>query len=233
MIFIVNYNRLLEEIRRIALSASRNPDDISIIAVSKTHPVAVVQEAINSGIRIFGENRVQEAKAKIPALMGDFAFHLVGHLQSNKARDAVRLFDVIHSIDRLSTATEVDKEAARAGKVQKVLAQINTSGEASKSGALPGEAEALCGGIIRLPNIRLLGLMTIGPLTHEEARIRDSFRTLRGLLGDINTKLGLDLRELSMGMSADYAIAVEEGATMVRIGTAIFGERSGADESVR
>jgi pyridoxal phosphate enzyme (YggS family) len=225
-----NFRAIRERIDAIALSAGRNPGEVSIIAVTKTHPPAAIQEAIDAGIRIFGENRVQEAKTKIPSLSGEFSFHLVGHLQSNKARDAVELFSVIESIDKQSTAEKVDREAEKIRKVQKILVQVNTSGEETKSGAEPSHALELCRGILALKNLELTGLMTIGPLTDDEQRIRESFRMLRNLLKDINARLGLDLRELSMGMSSDYPIAVEEGATMVRIGTAIFGTRSLTNE---
>ncbi len=218
-------DRIRAEIDAIARACGRDGRDISIIAISKTFSADTVQKAINEGIRVFGENRIQEAKAKIPGLHGEFSFHLVGHLQSNKARDAVGLFDLIHSIDKLSTAVVVDTEAGRINKVQKILVQVNTSGEESKSGTGTGEAPGLCRGILGLRNLELLGLMTIGPLTGDEARVRASFRELAGLLKAINAGLGTTMRELSMGMSSDYRIAVEEGATMVRIGSAIFGAR--------
>ena len=221
-----NYSRITGFVRETALGAGRDPEGIRVVAVSKTVSASVVQEAIDGGIRLFGENRIQEAKAKIPELKGDFAFHLVGHLQSNKARDAVRLFDVIHSIDKIGTAEKVDEEARRAGKVQKVLAQVNTSGEESKAGVTPDGALDLCRAVQGLRNIELLGLMTIGPLTDDESAVRASFAMLRELLEKINGGLGTHMKELSMGMSSDYRIAVEEGATMVRIGTAIFGSRN-------
>jgi PLP dependent protein len=213
------------EIDAIARSFGRDGRDVSIVAVSKTFSADTVQKAINEGIRVFGENRIQEAKAKIPGLHGEFSFHLVGHLQSNKARDAVGLFDMIHSIDKPSTALVVDTEAGRINKVQKILVQVNTSGEESKSGTGVDEALDLCRGILGLKNLELLGLMTIGPLTGDEVRVRTSFRELAELLKTINAELGTSMRELSMGMSSDYRIAVEEGATMVRIGSAIFGTR--------
>jgi PLP dependent protein len=213
------------EIDAIARAGGRDGRDVSIVAISKTFSADTIQKAINEGIQVFGENRIQEARAKIPELHGEFSFHLVGHLQSNKARDAVGLFKVIHSIDKLSTAVVVDTEAGRINKVQKVLVQVNTSGEESKSGTGADEALELCRGIQGLKNLELMGLMTIGPLTGDEARVRASFRELAGLLTTINAGLGTSMRELSMGMSSDYRIAVEEGATMVRIGSAIFGTR--------
>lgn len=222
---IDNYRKIRDEINKTALSIGRNPDQIQIIAVSKTFPAEVMQDAINSGIRIFGENKVQEAKTKSPVLAGDFRLHLVGHLQSNKAKDAVGLFDVIHSIDKTGTAQKVNLEAEKINKIQKILVQVNTSGEESKSGVHPDSAADLCGEIKILKNVELLGLMTIGPLTENINETRKSFASLKKLLSAINAVCGLDMKELSMGMSSDYIIAVEEGATILRIGSAIFGQR--------
>lgn len=221
-----NYTMIAGEIGEEVSRRGGNPGDVKIVAVSKTVTADVVQEAIGAGIGLFGENRVQEAKSKIDVLQGDFLFHLVGHLQSNKARDAVRLFDLIHSIDKEGTAARVDEEARRIEKIQKVLVQVNTSGEDTKSGVEPADAEVLCRSVLGLRNIELKGLMTIGPFTDDEKRIRASFASLRELLGRINAALGCTMGELSMGMSSDYRIAVQEGATMVRIGTLIFGRRS-------
>lgn len=225
MSIIENYNHIIEQIKMIALRAGKNPLDITLIAVSKTFPPEIIQQAIDGGITIFGENRVQEAKAKIPQLKGSFTFHLVGHLQSNKAKDAVKLFDCIHSIDKLSTAIEVDKEAKKINKIQNILIEVNTSGEPSKFGVEPEKALELCKGILDLQNLNCLGLMTVGPLTEDRNRIREAFKRLRFLLEEINRSLGISLKQLSMGMSDDFDIAIEEGATMVRIGTAIFGQR--------
>ncbi|MCX8124142.1 MAG: YggS family pyridoxal phosphate-dependent enzyme [Spirochaetes bacterium] len=225
MSIIDNYNRIIAEIKRIAQKAGRNPDDIVLIAVSKTFPAEIIQQAIDNGITLFGENRVQEAKAKIPQLKGTFTFHLVGHLQSNKAKDAVKLFDCIHSIDKLSTAIEVDKEAKKINKIQNILIEVNTSGEQSKFGIEPAKTLELCKGILELHNVNCLGLMTVGPLTDNRNKIREAFKTLRLLKEEINNTLGITLKELSMGMSGDFDIAIEEGATMLRIGTAIFGQR--------
>ena len=226
MNFFQNYSAIRGRIDDRARAAGRKPEDIRIVAVSKTFPPETVQAAIDQGIRLFGENRVQEAKAKIPALSGDFRFHLVGHLQSNKARDAVGMFDMIHSIDKLSTARKVAEEALRTGKTQAVLIQVNTSEEDTKSGIDPDGAFELCREAAALPGIALSGLMTIGPLEGDEHAVRASFALLRNLRDDIGGRLGMELRELSMGMSGDYLIAVDEGATLVRIGSAIFGHRS-------
>lgn len=225
MSIIDNYKKIKEEIEKIAVSSGRKGEDVQIVAVTKTFPAETLQEAIDSGIVLIGENKVQEAGRKIKEIRGDYSLHLVGHLQSNKAKEAVALFDVIHSIDKLSTAEKVNKEAGRINKVQKILVQVNTSGEETKSGTLPGGALSLCDGISKLENIELLGLMTIGPFTDDEERISKAFRQLKNLLMEINAALKTDLRELSMGMTSDYKIAVREGATLVRIGSAIFGQR--------
>ena len=225
MSIIENYTRIEKEIALIAAASGRDSGKIRIVAVSKTFDEKSVQEAIDAGIRVFGENKVQEARKKIPALRGDFTFHMVGHLQSNKARDAVHLFDLIHSIDKTETALAVDREAGRIGKRQKVLIQVNASGEVSKSGIEPGTARELAARVMEMKNIELLGFMTMAPFTDSEATIRGTFRAARRLLDEINGSLGIALAELSMGMSSDYRIAVEEGATLVRIGTAIFGNR--------
>ena len=220
------YRKLCDEIKRISASAGRNADTIKIVAVSKTFPSHTIQEAIDQGLYLFGENKVQEAKQKIPELRGSFSFHLVGHLQSNKARDAVKLFDLIHSIDKTSTANKLDFEAKKINKVQKILVQVNTSGEDTKSGIEPEDTIELFKEILILQNISILGLMTIGPLTEDKNRIRESFKILKNILAEVNKELGININELSMGMSSDYPIAIEEGATMLRIGSAIFGERN-------
>lgn len=229
MTYIENFKAIRERIDEIARLNGRSPDEITILAVSKNFDADNIQKAISEGILLFGENRLQEARAKIPLLKGDFRFHLVGHLQSNKAKEAVKLFDLIHSIDSLSTAQRVDIEAARINKVQKILIQVNTSGEESKNGIPPEKALALCKDISMLPNIELSGLMTIGPFTDNTGEIRASFILLKRLLKEANERLGLSMKELSMGMSSDYTVAVEEGATLVRIGTSIFGKRSRLD----
>ena len=230
MSIIENYRSIVDKVERIAVSAGRNPQEIKIVSVSKTFPAKAVQEAIDNGIVLFGENKIQEAKQKIAELNGEFEMHFIGHLQSNKSKDAVRLFDVIHSIDKISTAVKIDEEAGKTGKIQKVLVQVNTSGEDSKSGVHPGETVNICREILSLKSTKLTGLMTIGPLTEDEDSIRSSFRMLRNLLYKTNAELGLCMKELSMGMSSDYGIAIEEGATLLRIGSAIFGKRTYENE---
>lgn len=225
MSIIENYNKIREEIKNIPGKTGADHDDIKIVAVSKTFPATVIQQAIDQGLALFGENKIQEAKQKIPELKGGFTFHLVGHLQSNKAKEAVQLFDLIHSIDKFSTAEKVNAEAEKINKTQKILIQVNTSAEDSKSGTETENAVNLIKDILTLRNISILGLMTIGPFTDDKNRIRQSFGMLRELLIEANARLGTDMKELSMGMSSDYKIAVEEGATLLRIGSAIFGHR--------
>lgn len=187
-----------------------------LIAVSKTVPPEGVEEAVAAGQLLFGENKVQEAKAKIPIMSSRARWHMVGHLQSNKARDAVALFELIHSVDSVSLAAELNKWADRAGKTQAILLEVNVSGEVSKYGLKPEDVEGVLAQIKALPRVEVRGLMTVPPAGKDA---RPFFRQLREM------RDRLALTELSMGMSHDFEIAIAEGATMVRIGTAIFGER--------
>jgi pyridoxal phosphate enzyme (YggS family) len=220
-----NYNFIKERIGSAALRSGAAAESVKIVSVSKTLAAEIVQEAVNDGISIFGENRVQEAKAKIPLLSGNFAFHLIGHLQSNKARDAVALFDLIHSIDSLAVSERVNAEAQKAGKIQDILIQVNIAGEAAKSGAAADNAIELAGKCLTMKNINLLGFMNIAPLTDDINIIRKSFSGTREVLEKTNRLYGTSMKELSMGMSGDFETAVEEGATIVRVGSLIFGER--------
>ena len=223
---IENYKIIRKEIEKTADEKNLSADDIKIIAVSKTHPVETLQEAINSGIPILGENKIQEAKTKFPQLAGDFEFHFIGHLQSNKSKEAVKFFDLIHSIDKASTAEKVNSEAKKIDKIQRILVQVNSSKETAKSGVEPDKLLNLIEDIADLENVQLCGLMTMAPFTSDETIIRDCFKLTHDLLLRVNDELKMNLKELSMGMSSDYLIAIEEGSTMVRIGTAIFGNRN-------
>ena len=218
----------LEEVkRRIAAAAhkaGRDPATVRLVAVSKTVDQERVKEAIAAGQDLFGENYLQEARDKITALGRQVGWHLVGHLQSNKAKPAVELFDLIHAVDRLKLARALDAAAARLGQPQDLLIQINQAGEATKSGVAPEAAGDLLKEVAQLPNLRVLGLMTMPPWLEPEA-VRPYFKALRELRDRLRDLSGLPLMELSMGMSGDYAVAVEEGATLVRVGTAIFGSR--------
>lgn len=219
------YIKIIEEVKSTAERCGRTHSDIRIIAVSKTVAPEIVQLAIDSGIHLFGENRVQEAKAKIPQLTGNFTFHMIGHLQSNKAADAINLFDMIHSIDKISTAQTLNEAARRINKVQKILIQIKTSDEVTKSGISPEDSFSLTENILRLGNLKLHGLMTIGPVTSDRNITRQAFRQTASTLDILNNRFGLDMKEISMGMSGDFNIAVEEGATLLRVGSSIFGTR--------
>lgn len=222
----------VEEIqKRIAAaaeSAGRSPDEIRLVAVSKTKPVASVQKALDAGLNLFGENYIQESREKVAALEGTGAqWHFIGHLQSNKAKYAVKLFDLIHSVDSLKLARELNKQAVKIDKVQPVLVQVNISAEATKSGTSSEDTVALVSAIGELPNLSLQGLMTMPPFFDDPERARPYFRELRQLrdhISDLSIP-GISMEELSMGMTGDFEAAIAEGATLVRIGTAIFGER--------
>jgi len=221
-----NYSFVENLVTGAVFRSGRKPESVRIIAVSKTFSYEKIQNAIDAGIFLFGENKVQEAKSKIPNLSGNFAFHMVGHLQSNKAKDAVTLFDLIHSIDSPGTAERVNTEAEKIGKIQKILIQVNVIGETTKTGATPDEAIRLAEKCLTMKNIELLGFMNIGPLSDDMALIRSSFVKTREILEKANNLLKTSMKELSMGMSGDFEAAIEEGATMVRLGSLIFGERS-------
>jgi PLP dependent protein len=219
----------LEEVRAaIAAAAQRSGRDagsVRLVAVSKTVDLERIQAALDAGQDLFGENYLQEARDKIAVLGRQVIWHLVGSLQSNKAREAVTLFDLIHAVDRLKLARALDAAAARLGKVQDVLIQVNQAGETTKSGVEPAAAPALLQEVARLPHLKILGLMTMPPWFPDPEAARPYFRTLRILRDHLRGLNGLPLTELSMGMSGDFAVAVEEGATLVRVGSAIFGSR--------
>ncbi len=220
-------SRLAQIEQAIAAAArrtGRDPSEIELIAVSKTHPAEAVREALRAGVTHFGENKVQEARGKIETV-GRGLWHLIGHLQSNKVRDSVRYFDSIDSVDRSELAEEIDRRAEAAGKIQNVLLQVNIAGESTKFGCAPESARALAETINALPRLSLRGLMTLAPYSPDPEKSRPHFAGLRRLRDQIETDTGLRLPVLSMGMSGDFAVAIEEGATAVRIGTALFGER--------
>ena len=220
-----NYNSILELAVTAAQKAGRDTESVKIISVSKTFPFEIIQEAIDTGIMLFGENKVQEAKSKISRLTGNCSFHFIGHLQSNKVKDAVAMFDLIHSVDSLDLAKRIDTEASKIGKVQQVLIQVNASEEKTKSGTGKDDAIALAADCLDLKHIELAGFMSIGPLTDDKMLIQKSFAETRKILETANVQLGTSLKELSMGMSGDFEIAIAEGATMIRIGSSIFGHR--------
>jgi pyridoxal phosphate enzyme (YggS family) len=224
-----NWLVLAERIARAAECVGRAADAIEVVAVSKTRSAAEVEAACRCGLRLLGENRVQEAEEKKPAVGAEAQWHLIGHLQSNKAGKAVELFDMVQSVDRLSLAKSLARRAEAAGRRLDVLLQINTAGSASQSGAPPAQAVDLAGQVAELSSLQVRGLMTIGAHAADEAIVRASFARLRLLREDI-VKAGLEVRMdyLSMGMSGDFEWAIAEGANLLRLGTAIFGARNTA-----
>jgi pyridoxal phosphate enzyme (YggS family) len=228
MLIADNLKTVMERTAAAAKRAGRDPRFVKIIVVTKTIDPERIREAAAAGAEILGENRVQEAKEKIEKLGGIANWHLIGHLQANKARHAVKLFDLIHSVDSLELAKEIDRQAAKIGKMQNVLIEVNVAGEASKAGMTVRNAPALVRDAAKLGNIAIHGLMTIPPFPENPEDSRPYFRVLRELAESIAREHipNVAMTELSMGMSGDYEVAVEEGATMVRVGTAIFGERA-------
>ncbi|UCH78405.1 MAG: YggS family pyridoxal phosphate-dependent enzyme [Candidatus Coatesbacteria bacterium] len=219
--------RLLRE--RIAAAAERAgaaPESVSLVAAAKTRTPAEIRAAVEAGIEIVGENRVQEAEPKIAELAGlDCAWHMVGHLQRNKAGKALRLFDLLQSLDSRRLADELQKRAAAAGKIFPVLVEVNTSGEETKYGVSPEEAPDFVAYVASRANLGLEGLMTVGPLAGGPEAARAAFRTLRRLFEKTAPTGGASFRYLSMGMTEDFELAIEEGSNMVRVGRAIFGPR--------
>ena len=226
-----NYIDICNKVSTAAIKANRKPEDIKVLAVSKTHNYTIIADAIKAGIPIFAESYAQEFRDKYKDLSThtDLAtnceFHFIGHLQSNKAKYLVPFVTTIHTIDSINLAKEINKQAEKINKKINVLIQVNTSGEDAKSGIQPEHCIALIKEILPLSNLNLVGLMTIGTFSENEILIRKEFSLLRNCLTDINTSIGLTLKELSMGMSHDFEIAIQEQATMIRIGTAIFGNR--------
>jgi len=209
-----------------AVRSGRPASAVTLVAVTKTMPVEAIREALTAGVTILGENRVQEARDKIAALPNAARWHLIGHLQTNKARMAVGLFDRIHSLDSIRLADELHRHSAEAGRRVRCLVQVNVGGEAQKNGVSEDEVRPLLEAVSRLPNIVVEGLMAIPPYLPDPEAVRPFFRSLR-LLRDALTAEGFFLPDLSMGMTHDFEVAVEEGATLVRVGTAIFGPRDG------
>jgi pyridoxal phosphate enzyme (YggS family) len=222
-----NIERIRGTIAEAAAKSGRNADTVRIMAVTKTVDDERIMEAIACGINLIGENYVQEARRKIEKMGHDSEWHMIGHLQSNKAKYAVGLFDMIHSVDRIGLAKELDKRAAGSGIVMKVLVEVNTGGEETKSGVTEEETIDLVRAISALDNLSVQGLMTMPPWFGDPEDGRPYFVALRDLKNRIVEKeiAKVEMAELSMGMTDDYGIAVEEGATIVRIGRAIFGER--------
>ena len=221
-----NLERVQKEIEAAAARAGRAGEPIELVAVSKTHPAEKVQAAAEAGQVLFGESRVQEARAKIPLLPSRLRWHFIGHLQKNKIRHALPLFELFHGIDSLPLAQEMERIAAEEGMHPRVLLEVNLAGEASKHGFAPEVLRRELESALSLGRLTIEGLMTIPPLAPEAETSRPYFIALRELRDELETEFAIGLPQLSMGMSGDFAIAIEEGATLVRVGTAIFGERS-------
>ncbi|PWT83797.1 MAG: YggS family pyridoxal phosphate-dependent enzyme [Acidobacteria bacterium] len=220
-----NLERVRKQIAQAAVKAGRTANEIELVAITKTHPAEKVREAVEAGHTLFGESRVQEARAKIPELPSNLRWHFVGHLQKNKIRHALPLFEVFHGIDSLALAEEMNRIAADEGMHPCVLLEINVAGEGTKFGFKPESVSAEMESMLALPRLSVEGLMCIPPLAEEAEASREYFVQLRELRDSLETEFQLKLPQLSMGMTQDFWVAVEEGATLVRVGTAIFGER--------
>ena len=220
-----NLEKVQQRIRAACDRAGRGPDSVTLLAVTKGQPPEIVNAAAAVGLALFGENKVQEAKAKIPLCPGNLHWHFIGHLQSNKCRDVVELFKMIQSVDSLPLAREINKRAELAARTMPVLLEVNVAGEASKFGYRPEQLLVELEDLNALPRIEIHGLMAVPPWSAEAEKLRPHFRRLRELKEHAEAALGAPLPHLSMGMSGDFEIAIEEGATMVRIGTDLFGPR--------
>lgn len=209
-----------------AASAGRGADEVQLIAISKTHPPESILEAMEVGQLIFGENKIQEAKAKIPLLPSKARWHFIGHLQKNKIRTALPLFELIHGVDSLELARNIDRIAEELGLFPKILLEVNIAGESTKYGFKRDDLHRDMHDLLALERVQIDGLMGMAPIVEKADMARPFFANLRVLRDDLETAFGIKLPELSMGMSGDYTAAIMEGATMVRIGTAIFGPRS-------
>ena len=221
-----NLERVRERIAQGATKAGRAVHEIELVVITKTHDAGRVREAIEAGQILFGESRVQEARVKISELPSNLRWHFVGHLQKNKIRHALPLFELIHSVDSLSLAQEINRIAEEEGMHPRVLLEVNVAGEGSKFGFPPDKLRQDMEALLALPRLSIEGLMTIPPLAREAEASREYFVDLRKLRDRLETEFQMKLPHLSMGMTNDFPVAVEEGATLVRVGTAIFGERS-------
>jgi PLP dependent protein len=228
-----NLDSIQHRIRAACQRAGREPNSVALLAVAKTHPPEAVAAAAALGLSLFGENKVQEARAKIPLCPGRLRWHFIGHLQSNKCRDAVELFAMIESVDSLALAQEINKRAEAAARKMPILLEVNVAGEASKFGYQPERLLAELKELNALPRIEIHGLMAVPPWTSVAVSSRPHFRRLRELKLQCEEILGAPLPQLSMGMSGDFEVAIEEGATIVRVGTALFGTRAAVKFAAR
>jgi pyridoxal phosphate enzyme (YggS family) len=220
-----NLDRVKNEIAQAVQVSGRNVTDVELVAVTKIHPAEVVREAVEAGQTLFGESKVQEARVKIPLLPSNLRWHFIGHLQKNKIRHALPLFELIHSIDSLDLAQAIDRIALENGLHPRILLEVNVASEGSKFGFKATTLRAELESLLLLPRLSIEGLMCIPPLAEEAETSRKYFVKLRELRDALEEEFQVKLPRLSMGMTNDYSVAVEEGATLVRIGTAIFGER--------
>ena len=227
-----NLERVREQIAKACAKSQRNVDEVELVAVTKTHPAERVREAIESGQTLFGENKVQEARAKIPELPSNVRWHFIGHLQKNKIRHVLPLFEIIHSVDSLELATAINRIADEDGHRPRVLLEVNVAGEGSKFGFKPEILRDQFDQLVALNRLTIEGLMTIPPLAPEAEASRTFFITLRELRDELQQSAGVQLRHLSMGMTHDFPVAIEEGATFIRVGTAIFGKRTPLRERI-
>ena len=221
-----NLARVRGQLAQAAAKAGRAAGDVELVAITKTHDAEKVRAAYEAGQSLFGESRVQEARAKIPLLPSNLRWHFVGHLQKNKIRHALPLFELVHSVDSLALAQEMNRIAEEEGMHSRVLLEVNVAGEGSKFGFWPDKLRQDMEALLALPRLSIEGLMTIPPLAKEAEASREHFVDLRELRDRLETEFQMKLPHLSMGMTNDFFVAVEEGATLVRVGTAIFGERS-------
>ena len=222
-----NFDAIRSRMAAACARVGRAESEVLLLAVSKTHPPETIQAALACGQVLFGENKVQEAKAKIPLCPGRARWHFIGHLQSNKVRDAVELFEMIQGVDSLSLAQEISKRAQQLAKTVPVLLEVNVAGEASKFGYPPERLLAEIEALNALPRVEIHGLMAIPPYSPVPEKARPYFQKLRSLKLEAERILGVPLPQLSMGMSGDFEVAIEEGSTLVRVGTALFGARTG------
>ena len=222
-----NLGKIQERIAQAALKAGRDPAEVRLVAVSKTKPAAAVAEAWQCGQVIFGENYVQELVGKVAELPSEISWHFIGNLQSNKVRQIAGLVELIHSVDRLSLAREIDRQWGALGKRCDILIQVNISREATKGGTSSQELLSLATELATLPHLRVRGLMTMPPFFDDPEAARPYFKALKSLALEVEAAgiQGVEMRELSMGMSGDFEAAIAEGATLVRVGSALFGER--------
>lgn len=220
-----NLARVQVRIQQAANRAGRSVDDITLVAVSKTWPVEMIEEAVQSGLEVFGENKVQEILEKVPALPDHLQWHLIGHLQSNKIRKVIPLCEMIHSVDSLKLAQGINRIAAELNLSPRVLIQVNVASDDAKFGFPVSEIRKCIGELNELENIRIEGLMTVPPFDPDPEQVRSHFANLRELRDQLVESTGSPLPHLSMGMSHDFEVAIEEGATLVRVGSSIFGNR--------